>query len=119
MAVRHRNGETVTVTREGAPNGAFDVQGNPVVAASTSFAVSDVAVWEVESDETPAQPGVLVTTGLKLALPPTCPTLFASDRFTVRGSEGYQLVGETAATVWRNPFDGGSRGFVVTVRRAS
>lgn len=115
--MRHAAGETITVTREGALTPARDAQGNPVYAPPTTFNVADVAVEPTGSDETPELMGVWVVTGYRLFLPYGT-VLLPSDRLTIRGVQGWQVEGDSTASGWRSPFDGGGRGVVVGVRRA-
>ena len=118
--MRHPAGETITVTRRGAeiPD-VPDSQGNPTFAADTTFTISDVAVAPAGSTETAEAPGVFVITGYALYCPYASPALVETDRITVRGVEGWQVVGETVAAGWRNPFSGATPGVVVNVQRAS
>jgi len=117
--VRHPAGETITVTREGAPTGEFDTQENPVLGPPSTFPISDVAIAPTGSDETPGAPGVFVVTGFDLYMPFDAPALVASDRITFRGVDGWQVEGEATVSGWRNPFNGSTPGAVVHVRRAS
>ena len=119
MAVlRHRAGEIVTVTRAGGPVAGFDAQGSPLVAADSTFTVLDVAVEPAGTSEDPQSMGLWVLTGFTLYLPYGT-VLLPSDRLEVRGVSGWQVVGDTSASGWRNPFTGGEKGSVVSVKRAS
>lgn len=115
--MRHRNGETVTVTRPGAATGPDDEQGNPTELPATTFDIDDVAVAPAGSDETPEALGVWVVTGFTLYLP-FGTVLLPADRLTIRGVPGWQVEGDATASGWRSPFDGGGRGVVVSVRRS-
>lgn len=117
MGVRHPAGETITITRTGPPSGEYDEQQNPIPGPDVSIPVSDVALEPLASEETPAAPGVMATAGYRLYCPYGTEFL-AGDRLTIRGVTGWQVVGDTAAAGWRNPFDGLGRGVVVTARRA-
>lgn len=119
MGVRHPAGETVTVTRAGAPTGGEDEQGNPIIGPDILFDIADVAIAPETSTETAENPGIRVVVGYTLYCPYSAPALLPEDRLTVRGVEGWQVVGDTTALGWRSPFDGIGRGVVVTVKRAA
>lgn len=114
---RHPFGETVTVTRAGTPTGEHDEQGNPELGPDTTFDIEDVAVAPAGTDEDPQSLGLWVVTGYTLYLPYGT-ALKPADRLTVRGAEGWQVVGDTGASGWRNPFTGATPGVVVSVKRA-
>jgi len=115
---RHPAGETVTVTRPGAViPGEWDAQGNPLIGPDETFTIDDVAVAPAGTEEDPQALGLWVVTGFTLYLPYGT-VLHATDRLTVRGIEGWQVVGDTDAAGWRNPFDGVGRGTVVSVKKA-
>lgn len=114
--MRHPAGETVTVTRKGTPTGAYDGQGNPVVGADSTFTIEGVAVAPAGSEEDPQNLGLWVVTGYTLLMPYGT-VLKPTDRLTIRGVDGWQVVGETGS--WRNPFNGLTPGSVVSVKRAS
>lgn len=118
--VRHPAGETVTITRMGEviPD-EYDEQGNPVVAANTTFDIADVAVAPQGSTETADAPGIFVITGYDLYCPYSTPPLSPTDRFTIRGVTGWQMTGDSTVAGWRNPFNGRTPGVVVSVKRAS
>lgn len=116
--MRHRSGETVTVTRAGVSTGAYDLQGNSVLSAGSTFTVTDVAVAPAGTEEDPLALGLFVATGFTLYLPYGT-VLLPNDRLTVRGVTGWQVEGDVTASGWRNPFDGLGRGVVVSVRRSS
>lgn len=116
---RHTSGETVTVTRRGAPiPGEYDVQGTPVLGPTSTFEIEDVAVEPTGTDESPEAMGVWVITGFKLYLPYGA-DLLDTDRITIRDIPGWHVEGDSMVTGWRNPFDGKGRGSVISVRRAS
>lgn len=119
MVVRHRAGETVTVTRLGAPTDEYDERGNPVLDAPSTFTITDVALAPQTSEETAEAPGVRVVTGYELYCPYDTDPLLPTDRLTIRGVPGWQVAGDTTAAGWRSPFDGLGRGVVVNVKRAS
>lgn len=115
--MRHPAGETITITRSGAPTGAYDDQGNPILGTDVTLTVSDVALEPLAAEEDDNS-GLWTVLGYRLF----CPygTEFREDdRLTIRGVDGWQVVGDTAATGWRNPFDGIGRGVVVSARRSS
>ena len=112
------NKETVTVTRQGGPTGEYDELGNPIIGPNTTFTVSDVAVAPAGTEEDPQALGLVVVTGFTLYLPYGT-VLLPTDRLTVRGIAGWQVVGSTEASSWRNPFTGLEPGAVVSVRKAS
>ena len=118
--MRHAHGETVTVTRRGEllPD-EFDGQGNPIIGPDATFDISDVAVAPTGSTETVDSPGIFVVTGFDLYCPYGTPQILPTDRIEVRGVPGWQVTGDTAASGWRNPFDGIGRGVVINVKRAS
>ena len=116
--MRHPAGETVTVTREGGPTGEYDELGNPIIGPDTTFTISDVAVAPAGSTEDPQNIGLWVVTGFTLYLPYGT-VLLPTDRLTVRGVEGWQVVGLTDASGWRNPFTGSEPGVVVSVKRGA
>lgn len=116
--MRHPYGETITVTRPTVLADAWDDSGAPLPGPDEVFTVDDVAIAPQTSDESPEAPGVFVVTAFNLYCPPG--TVFEpSDVITVRGVPGWQVEGETAASTWRNPFNGSNPGVVVTVRRSS
>lgn len=115
--MRHRAGETVTVTRKGGVTGGYDGQGYPILSPDTSFPLSDVAVEPAGTTEDPQSMGLWVVTGFTLYLP-YLTELLPTDLLTVRGVPGWQVVGDTTASGWRNPFTGAGKGSVVSVRRA-
>lgn len=118
MVVRHPAGEVVQVARAGTPTGDYDEQGNPILTADSSFTIIDVAVAPQGSEETTDAPGIFVITGYELYCPPGT-VLLPTDRLTVRSVDGWQVQGDSTAAAWRSPFDGGERGVVVSVKRAS
>lgn len=115
--MRHPYGETITVTRQSEPTGDIDDGGNPVLADDFSFEVDNVAVAPAGSEEDPQALGLWVVTGYTLYLPYGT-VLKPSDRLTVRGVDGWQVVGDSEAAGWRNPFNGRTPGVVVSVERA-
>jgi hypothetical protein len=115
---RHTFGETITVTRKGAPTGERDSQGTPTVGPDTVFTVDDVAIEPTGTTESPQAMGVWTVTGYNLFLPYGT-ELVPTDRITIRGSAGWNVVGNGEDSGWRNPFDGRGRGNVVGVKRAS
>lgn len=115
--MRHPRGETVTVTRPGATTGAFDEGGNPVLDADATFDIEHVAVAPAGTEEDPQALGLWVTTGYTLYLP-FGTVLKPADRLAIRGISGWQVVGDTEAAGWRNPFSGLTPGVVVSVKRA-
>jgi len=115
--VRHDAGESVIVTRQGVPTTGFDAGGYPIVSAETTFTVSDVAVAPAGSSEDPQSLGLWVVTGYTLYLPYGT-VLLPTDFVEVRGVTGWQVVGDTTAAGWRDPFTGKGKGSVVSVRRA-
>jgi len=112
------NKETVTVTRQGGPTGGYDELGNPIIGADTTFDIADVVVAPAGTEEDPQALGLLVVTGFKLFLPYGT-ILYPTDRLTVRGISGWQVVGSTEASDWRNPFSGREAGAAVSVKKAS
>lgn len=118
--MRHPAGETITVIRLGAAvPGEFTDLGDPVLAEPTSFEIGDVAISPAGSVETVSAPGVFVVTGYDLFCPYDAPMLLPSDRFTIRGTPGWQMSGESIGAGWRNPFDGRGRGVVINVKRGN
>ena len=116
--MRHRNGETVTVTRKGTATGGYDDQGYPIIGADTTFTVSDVGVEPAGTTEDPQSMGLWVVTGFTLYLPYGT-VLLPTDRIEVRSVSGWQVVGTTDASGWRNPFTGDTPGVVASVKKAS
>lgn len=115
--MRHPAGETVTGARLGAPTGAYDEQGEPVLGAPTAFTITDVAVAPAVTTESPQAMGLWVVTGYTLYCPPGT-SLRPTDVLTIRGVDGWQVDGDSMVADYRNPFDGRARGVVVSVRRA-
>ena len=116
--MRHRNGETVTVTRKGIATGGYDAQGYPIIGADTTFTILDVAIEPAGTMEDPQSMGLWVVTGFTLYLPYST-VLLPTDRLEVRSVSGWQVVGDITASGWRNPFTGDMPGVVMSVRKAS
>lgn len=112
------HGESITVTRPGAPTGGFDAAGNPVLTADTTVVVSDVAVAPEKASE-PAEPwGSQAVNGYTLYMP-FGTDIRADDLVTVRGVAGWQVQGDVRTVDWVNPFSGWQAGTVAVVRRSS
>lgn len=112
------SGETITVTREGAPTGAYDAAGNPVLSASVDSPITDVGVAPLTPQESIEIFGAMNIGGYTLYLPEDA-DLRSTDSITVRGEPGYQVQGDAGLVEWRSPFTGWNPGQVAIVRRAS
>lgn len=112
------NGETITITRLGAVTSGYDDAGDPNRAAPSTFDVTDVGVAPITSDESAELFGDVAENGYTLYLPYGT-ELLATDRVTVRGVAGWQVVGDARTVDWRSPFSGWTPGTVAIVRRAS
>lgn len=110
--------ETVTVTREGAPTGADDEQGNPIIGAPSVSTVDAIAVAPLEPQESAELFGPENEGGYRLFLP-TGTGLRSTDRITVRGEPGFQVWGDAGLVGWVSPFTSWAPGEVAVVRRAS
>lgn len=118
--MRHPAGETVTVTRPGAPiTDTYNDQGNPVLDADSTFTIPGTAIAPTGSTETAEAPGIFVITGYDLFCPFGTVPILPTDRLTIRGVDGWQMTGESTGAGWRNPFNGRTPGVVITVKRAS
>jgi hypothetical protein len=116
--IRHSWGESVTVTRQGEPTGTYDDDtGAAIIGPDSTFPIDDVAVEPAGTSEDPQSMGLWVVKGFTLYLPYGA-VLRPTDRLTVRGVEGWQVVGDTTASGWRNPFTGSEKGSVVSVKKA-
>lgn len=116
--MRHPAGETITCTRVGADLGVTDELGNPTYGADLNFVISDCALAPVAGLETISDTGPTAITGYTIYAPYGT-VIHKTDKFTIRGVAGWQVVGESDATGWRSPFDGGGRGVVFSVKRVS
>jgi hypothetical protein len=111
-------GETVTVTRLGAPASGHDDLGNPTLAASSEFDVDDVGIAPITPNEATEMWGPDNKGGYSLFMPYGT-ELVASDVVTVRGESGFQVQGAADLVQWRNPFTGWEAGAVAVVKRGS
>jgi hypothetical protein len=115
MAFAH--GESITVTRQGAPTGASDDLGNPIHSTST-FTVDGVGVSPLTAEESVELWGPENEGGFTLYLPYGT-ALQSTDLVSVRGFLGLQVQGDAAMNQWRSPYTGWEAGAVAIVRRAS
>lgn len=111
------NGETITVTVPGAPTGAFDAKGNPVLGASVVSTIDDVGVAPLAGVETAEVQGDVSVNGFTLFLPYGS-VLPANAVVTVRGAQ-WPVEADATQGDWVSPFDGWAPGTVATVRRVS
>lgn len=106
--------ETITVVSPGAPTGAYDEQGNPVIGADVTANVVIKAFAPAVSAETAETFGKqTISGGTVYAFPGA--VFGPSDRLIIRGV-AYQVEGEHGDWVALN--EGGPDGVVVAVRRA-
>lgn len=108
---------TLTVTRKGAPTGADDEQGNPVVGPDTNFPITVRAVAPNPSEETSGDAGANVITGYRIFGYKSLPALLPSDRLIIRGFPGWQVEGEVG--LWESAFGTDRGGTEFVVRRSS
>jgi hypothetical protein len=107
-------GETVTVTSLGTATGADDVQGNPVLGASTTSTFVTLApVVPITSDETAEDAGTVVVDGFRVFGPADL-VLLPSDVLTIRSAD-YQMEGFVGR--YNRSTTGEGRGTVFMVRR--
>lgn len=108
--------KAITVTREGAPTGDRDDQGNPVLGPDVTLTVVVRAIAPNLAEETTADSGVRLITGKRiygykdLVLLPT-------DRITIDGVPGWQVEGEPG--LWESAFGTSRGGTEFVVRRSS
>ena len=108
-------GEPVTFELPGAPTGAVDEQGNPVIGSPTLIVSEGWAVQPVTPAENTESYGVAPVDGV---------LLFARSIVQVR-SDGYVMVrGERfavrqVAASWRSPYGTGQVGTVVAAERVA
>lgn len=106
---------TVTRVRPGAPTGARDEQGNPVLTASTETELEVLAFAPAASEETVEAFGPeVVDAGTLYDRNPI--DLTASDLVIINGAT-YQVEGHVRP--WRSPYNPVADGDEVLVRRAS
>lgn len=109
-------GEIVRVRRLGAPTGAYDDQGNPVLASSTEFAVDGAALAPIGADETAQEFGPQVITGYQCYFRSEL-ALLPSDELQIRDEWGWQVDGLVGD--WVSPYAVAHRGVEFRVRRSS
>jgi len=111
-------GETVTVTRQGVPSGAYDEQGNPVLSAPSTFTIEGVAPAPGTREEQQEPFGPRSTNAFTLYRRGDL-DLRADDLVTIRGVAGWQVVADATSVDWVNPYTASFVGSVAEVRRAS
>lgn len=112
------HGETITVSRPGAPTGAYDEIGNPILAPASTFTVEGVGVAPLTPQESAELWGPDNRGGYALYMPYGS-ELESTDLVTVRGETGFQVQGAADLVQWRSPFTGWEAGAVAVVRRSS
>ncbi len=113
-------GETITGIRPGAATGAYDGQGNPVLAAPSTFSYDRVAVAPGTAEEQAEQFGVRSENAYTLFRRRAAMDLREDDIVTIRGVSGWQVVADARTVEWRTPYNGSLiRGTVAEVRKAS
>lgn len=108
-------GETVTIIRKGAPTGAHDGQGNPVMAADSEIVSDGWAVSPRATGSTAESFGQETITGLSLYRRDEV-TVFPTDKFSVRGTV-WVVDGDLGR--WVNPYADAFVGVVVNLKRQS
>jgi hypothetical protein len=111
-------GETITVSRPGVPTGAYDEQGNAVLSAWTTFEIEGVAPAPGTAAEQTEPYGPRSTNAFTLYRRGDL-DLRVNDMVTLRGSSGWQVVGDAVPVDWVNPYTTAAAGSVAEVRRAS
>ena len=111
------HGESVSVIREGAPTGAYDDLGNPILGTST-LTVDGVGVAPLTPQESAELWGENNRGGFTLYMPFGV-ELVSSDLVTVRGESGFQVQGAADLVQWKSPLSGWEAGAVAIVRRGS
>lgn len=96
-------GETITILRPGAPTGAFDDQGNPVLGPGSEISSDGWAAAPATSAETPEPFALQVIVGYVLYKRDVVEDVRETDRIRVRG-DVWAVAGQVGE--WVSPYTG-------------